>query len=795
MKFTLSWLKQFLDTEYSAQAIADKLTMIGLEVEELIDRAALLDQFEVAEIITTSPHPASQKLQICSVKTASEILQIICGASNARAGIKVVLAKINTVIPTGNFTIKKAKICGIESHGMLCAFEELGLKHDGDGIIELPNHAIIGDKIARYLGIDDIIFHINVTPNRADALGVYGIARDLAAAGLGTLKSLDIPVIKSSYNSDYSLTIENQSLCPLFAIRQIKNIKNQSSPDYLQKLLKNIGIAPVNLPVDVTNYISYSFGQPLHVYNANKIKDGLVVGLVENAASFQGLNEQLYDLPQNSLIITDHSGSVQCLAGILGANHSACDLNSTNILLEAAIFDPVTISQTGRMLNIITDSRYRFERHVDQEFCFKALDIATQMILDICGGEASDLLHVGNPSAQSQHKIKFAPEFLLSKSGIKLDEEQIITILSKLGFTATKSDNYLYFNIPSWRHDINIAEDLVEEILRIYGYDNIPVTQLQTTIKPRIISQDYKRISLIKRILATLGYDEVITWSFTNSKKLEFFSELKDELFLKNPISSELNYMRPSILPNVLNICTNNLNRSLSNLSLFEVGPIFKDTSTRVVNNVCGIRIGTEFPVTPHGNREFDVFDIKADIATILQYCGQDINKCKISSSQLPSYYHPTRSASISLGKELLGYFGQIHPSIAQEFGIKANILAFELFIEAIPVKKSKFGKRNDYEVSQFQPIVRDYSFIVEKDLEVGKLLSLIKNIDKNLIRNVELFDIYTGNNVENTKKSVAISVHIQAQFKTLTSEEIETINNKILKAAQEHLGAILREH
>ena len=794
MKFTLSWLKQFLDTNHSADEISHKLTMIGLEVEELIDKASALADFEVAEIIEAAPHPESKKLQICAVKTPSEILQIICGASNARIGLKVVLAKINTIIPGGSFKIKKAKICGVESQGMLCSFEELGLKKDGDGIIELPHEAVIGDKITSYLGLDDVIFHINITPNRADALGVYGIARDLAAAGFGTLKPLNIPAIKSTYDTHYNIEVKDKALCPLLSAYEIKNIKNQASPAYLQKLLQAIGITPVNAAVDVTNYISYSYGQPMHVYDANKVSGGLVIGLAENICSFNGLNGQEYEAPQSTLLIRDHSEVVQCLAGILGSTHSACELTTTNILLEAAIFNPQIISQTGRVLNIHTDSRYRFERHVDQEFTLTALDIAAHMISEICGGEISNLLQT-TTATEHKNPIKFSREFLLSKSGVDLSNNQIISILENLGFTAQQDIDGLSFKAPSWRYDVSIPEDLVEEILRIHGYENVPITPLEIEIKPRIISQEYKRLSDIKRTLATLGYDEVITWSFTNSKKLASFTELQDDLFLQNPISSELNYMRPSILPNLLQICAHNLNRSLGDFSLFEVGPVFKDAGIKVINNACGIRIGKEFPVTHHGNREFDVFDVKADVAALLRYCGQDIDKCKINSMQVPSYYHPTRSASISLGKELLGYFGQIHPAVAQEFDIKANIFVFELFINSIPAKKSKFGKRTPYEASPFQPVVRDYAIIVAKYLEVGNLLSLIKNIDTNLIKNVELFDIYTGDNIEGHQKSVAISVHIQDNHKTLTSEEIEAINQKILTAAQNNLGAVLRDN
>ncbi len=834
MRFTLSWLKQFLDTNASLEKIAHTLTMTGLEVEDIEDKAQDLASFEVAQILETTAHPDADKLQVCKVQTKLGIAQIVCGAANARAGIKVVLAKVGTLIPNGNFKIKESKIRGVDSFGMMCSYDELLLSKNSDGIIELDENAIIGSSVASYLGADDPVIHINITPNRADALGVYGIARDLAASGIGHLKTLDIPSIKETFDTSYSLAVKDDKACPLFALREIKGIENKESPLWLKNLLENIGIGSISPVVDVTNYISYSFGQPMHAYDASRIDGGLTIDTSTSEIPFVALNGKEYVTKNGDIVIKD-SKDIHCFGGIIGGQNSSCNENTTNILLEAASFSSDYIAKTGRRIMVDTDSRYRFERNVDREFTLKALDLATQLIMDICGGVASKVKAIGT-STLPVRKIDFPLDFLSSKTGINLDANQVSSILEKLGFVCVEEEGSigiipnprlnetnefqgelaqrtlvrehkgdpqnsltylkmgLGITIPSWRYDVSIKEDIVEEIVRIYGYDNIPETILPFVNTSRIIPSDQRRLSDIKRLLASSGYTEVITWSFMDSQKAKYFAPLKDELTLQNPISSDLDYMRPSILPNLLAICRNNLNRSFHDISLFEVGPIFQDTSDRLINSACAIRTGHTASKNSHGDRRaYDVFDIKADMAIILDSIGIDIDKCQIRDN-VPSYYHPTRSGSLCLGKNILAYFGQVHPMIAKKFDIEPDIFAFELNINELPLRPEKYGKRSGYVTSDYQMVTRDYAFIVDQSLPVADLLNFIRGVDKKLIRAVELFDIYSGQKIETGKKSVALSVNIQDDSKTLTESDIAEINKKIIEGIGQKFSAILRD-
>ncbi len=791
MRFTLSWLKQFLDTGASLEQIAHTLTMTGLEVEDIEDKARDLIDFEVAQVLEAAQHPDADKLKVCKVQTKSTIIQIVCGAANARAGIKVVLAKVGTLIPNGNFKIKETKIRGVESCGMMCSYAELGLGKDSDGIIELSDNAIIGDAVASYLGVDDPVIHINITPNRADALGVYGIARDLAASGIGKLKTLDIPSIKESFETSYSLAVKDDKACSLFALREIKGLKNKESPVWLKNLLENIGIGSISALVDVTNYIAYSFGQPMHAYDANRIDSGLTVD-TSTSSVFMALNGKEY-ITQNGDIVIKDSKEIHCVAGIIGGQNSSCSESTTSLLLEAACFNADYIAKTGRRIMVDTDSRYRFERNVDREFTLKALDLATHLIMEICGGTASKIKYIGMPTLPVR-KIDFPLDFLKSKTNISLDAKRISAILKKLGFVCVDEGKSINITIPSWRYDVSIKEDIVEEIVRIYGYDNIPEVLLPFANVSRIIPSEQRRLSDIKRLLASSGYTEVVTWSFMDSQKAQHFTPLKDELTLQNPISSDLDYMRPSILPNLLGICRNNLNRSFRNISLFEVGPIFQDTSERLINSACAIRTGHTASKNSHGDRRaYDVFDIKSDIALIFHSIGLDIDKCQIRDSA-PSYYHPTRSGSICLGKNILAYFGQIHPMILKKFDIEPDILGFELNINELPLRQEKYGKRSEYIASDYQMITRDYAFVVDQSLPVADLLNFIRNIDKKLVRTVELFDVYSGDKIEAGKKSVALSVNIQDDSKTLTEADIAEINKKIIEGVEQKFSATLRD-
>ncbi|WP_395477558.1 phenylalanine--tRNA ligase subunit beta [Rickettsia endosymbiont of Pantilius tunicatus] len=867
MKFTLSWLKQFLDTSASVAEIAKNLTAIGLEVEEVIDKAAYLQKFEVAYIANTKPHTSADKLQLCDVETKSGMLQIVCGASNARAGIKVVLANIGVEIPNGKFKIKESNIRGEKSCGMLCSEEELFLASESEGIIELPKDAVIGEPFTKYHGLDDPVFIINVTPNRGDALGVYGIARDLAAKGIGTLKKLEIPKVESTFTSKIKLNIKDKESCPLFTFREIRNLKNKPSPDWLQRLLKNIGVKPISSLVDVTNYISYSFGQPMHAYDADKIRGEIVVdrheeadviprldrGTQENSKDtvvkprydnreFHALNDKKYLLSETDLVVKDENG-VQALAGIIGGISSSCDSNTTNILLEAACFNAKMVAASGRRLQIDTDSRYRFERNIDRNFTEKALNIATDLILSICDGcEVSEpvidgekepakktldfpadylekitgikltlLLHneankgefVGNtsPRTAAYKEVRedastgLTPKLPLEASYVKgLNIKEIEAILNKLGFATNIKEDVIKIIPPSWRHDINILEDIVEEITRIYGYDKIESIKLPELEQDNSHLRDHKRISSFKRILASKGYDEVVTNSFMNSKDAKLFTELKDELFLLNPISIDDDYMRPTIVPKLLSIVRKNLARSIKDMAFFEVGPNFLNLNTEATY-LTAILTGSYNNKNPHSmGRSYDIFDLKSNLETVFDYAGLSIEKCIVSNQDTPLYYHPTRSVNLALGKNLLGHFGQVHPKILKHYDIKEEVFAFELNITNLPAPKAKFGKRDEFIISDYQANFRDYAFIITHDQPVGEIISYINNFNKKLVKSVILFDIYSGDKLPSGKKSIAIRVGLQADDRTLNEDDLNSFSKDLIASIEQKFQGTLRE-
>lgn len=834
MKFTLSWLKQFLETSASVTEIAESLTDIGLEVEEIIDKAADLQKFAVAYIANTKPHPSADKLKICEVETKSGMLQIVCGATNARAGIKVVLANIGALIPNGKFKIKESNIRGEKSCGMLCSEEELLLASESEGIIELPGDAVIGEPFTKCYGLYDPVFVINVTPNRGDALGVYGIARDLAAKGIGTLKELAIPVVKGTFASKVMLKVVDKEACPLFGFREIRNLKNKPSPDWLQKLLKNIGVKPISSLVDVINYISYSFGQPMHAYDADKIRGDIVVeysmsflrrqeSSISNnekateknndnvildsslrghdigkkrhdTTGFHALNDKKYLLNKSDLVVKDDNG-VQALAGIIGGISSSCDSNTTNILLEAACFNAKMVAASGRRLQIDTDSRYRFERNIDREFTMKALDIAADLILSICdGGEVSELV-VESTAKTVKNSIDFPVNYLEKTTGTKLNLKEIAVILNKLGFTTDIKDEVIKITSPSWRHDINILEDIVEEITRIYGYDkieSIKLPELEQDNNSHL--RDHKRISSFKRILASKGYDEVVTNSFMNSKDAKLFTELKDELFLLNPISIDDDYMRPTIVPNLLAIVRKNLARSIKDMAFFEVGPSFLNLNTEATY-LTAVLIGSYNSKNLHSiGRSYDVFDLKNDLETVFDYAGLSIEKCILLNQTTPLYYHPTRSVNLALGKNVLGHFGQIHPKILKHYDIKEEVFAFELNITNLTTPKAKFGKRDEFIISDYQANFRDYAFIIAHDQPVGEIISYINNLNKKLVKSVILFDIYSGDKLPEGKKSIAIRVGLQADDRTLNEDDLNSFSKVLVANIEKKFQGILRE-
>ena len=829
MKFTLSWLKQFLETSASVTEIAESLTAIGLEVEEIIDKAADLQKFEVAYIVSTKPHPSADKLKICEVETKNDNLQIVCGASNARAGIKVVLANIGVEIPNGKFKIKESNIRGEKSCGMLCSEEELLLASESEGIMELLEDAVVGEPFTKYYGLDDPVFVINVTPNRGDALSVYGIARDLAAKGIGTLKELEIPEVKSTFSSKIKLNIKDKEACPLFTFREIRNLTNKPSPDWLQKLLENIGVKPISSIVDVTNYMSYSFGQPMHAYDADKIGGDVVVecamsfprrreSIIPNnekiteehnnkvildsrlrgndigeGSGFHALNDKKYLLNESDLVVKDDNG-VQALAGIIGGISSSCNSNTTNILLEAAYFNAKMVAASGRQLQIDTDSRYRFERNIDRNFTEKALNIATDLILSICdGGEVSEIV-ISGEKEPAKKTLDFPAGYLEKITGIELNIRVIEAVLNKLGFATDTEKDIIQVTPPSWRHDINILEDVVEEITRIYGYDKIESIKLPELEQDNNRLRDHKRLSSFKRILASKGYDEVVTNSFMNSRDAKLFAKLKDELFLLNPISIDDDYMRPTIVPNLLSIVRKNLARSIKDMAFFEVGPNFLDLNNEATY-LTAILTGSYNNKNPHSiGRSYDIFDLKSDLETIFDYAGLSIEKCIVSNQATPLYYHPTRSVNLALGKNLLGHFGQIHPKILKHYDIKEEVFAFELNITNLPTPKAKFGKRDEFIISDYQANFRDYAFIIAHDQPVGKIISYINNFNKKLVKSVILFDIYSGDKLPSGKKSIAIRVGLQADDRTLNEDDLNSFSKDLIANIEQKFQGTLRE-
>lgn len=798
MKFTLNWLKKFLDTDKTIDEICIALTELGLEVEEVIDRSKELENFIVAEIISIKPHPDAQKLNICEVFDGNNNLQIVCGASNARSGIKVVLAPVGSIIPNGKFAIKASEIRGVKSNGMLCSEEELLVGSNSSGIIEMNTSANVGDCFIPYYGLDDPIIEIAVTPNRGDCLSVYGIARDLAAKDIGILKNLVNEDIKPLFTSSYQALITSDD-CNLLTLREIRGVKNCESPEWLKHLLGKIGSEPISALVDITNYINLSFGQPLHVYDADKIfTKSIYAGYLPVKNDFSALNDKNYSIDINNLTIND-GDKVLSLAGVIGGKDTKCEDYTQNILLEAAVFSPDAVTKSGREHNIITESRSRFERGIAPNKTIYYSNLAVNMILAICGGEVSELILAGSETIK-QKNIEFNISDFKKLIGFELSKEEFKIILIKLGFVILSEDNgFFNVQVPSWRNDIAIKEDIIEEIIRIYGYNNIEMQPLPNNnvkdfvIKP-IFSAIQRKKTLLSRFAASLGYNEVINWSFISSQKAQLFAEINNSLMLINPITQENDYLRPSIIPSLLNIVENNCKRSSYNASIFEAGPIFNGTKTGdEIYSVSGLKSGYIQEKSPGLEpRMYNFYDVKGDVELMIRAAGFDSSKCQIEQTA-PKYYHPNRSASLRVGKTIIAYFGQIHPSIANAYDLKFEAYIFELFPDNIPLPRAKLSKKSKLILSPFQAVSRDFAFIADVNLNIGEVLSFVKSIEPKIIRAVSLFDVYQGEHISEGKKSFAFNVTMQSDEKTLTDEEIEDFSNNIISFAEQKFTIKLR--
>ncbi|WP_321397251.1 phenylalanine--tRNA ligase subunit beta [Emcibacter sp.] len=796
MKFTLSWLKDYLDTDADLDTITEKLTAIGLEIEEVENPADTLKPFVIAEVLEAVQHPDADKLRVCKVNTGTEVLQVVCGAPNARTGLKGAFAPSGAVIPTNGMKLKPTKIRGVESNGMLCSERELGLGEDHDGIIDLPSDAPVGTPFADYAGLNDPVIEIAITPNRQDALGVYGIARDLAAAGLGSLKEPSFEKVTGKGESPVKVVIETTEQCPVFAGRYIKGVKNGPSPDWLQKRLKSIGLRPISTLVDITNYITYDMARPLHVYDADRLQGDIVVRQTKDGETLSALNDNEYTLQAGACAITDNSGVIG-LGGIIGGTSTGCEEDTVNVFLECAWFDPIAIAMAGRKLGIDSDARYRFERGVDPESVLPGIEQATRMIIDLCGGEASDIFLAGKVPDITK-TVQVRPERIRSLGGVDVSEGEIIDILGRLGFGVEKKNGVLKVTTPSWRCDIDGEADFVEEVLRIHGFEHIPSIPLPNSSREieTGLSPLQKRVRLAKRTAAELGLKEAVTWSFLPSDQVSLFAELKPELVLDNPISSDLDAMRPNLLPNLITAASRNIDRGFKNVALFEAGSQFaSDTPDGQSLVLAGIRRGQTGPRHwKQAPEDVSVFQAKADAEAILRNAGAKIDNAQVVA-EAPGWYHPGRSGVIRLGpKNILAYFGEVHPKVLKALDVKGPLVAFEIMLENIPLPKGKGGNsRGPLKASDYQAVERDFAFVVDQNVAAADIVRAARSAEKKLIDDVSIFDVYQGQGVAEGWKSVAVSIRLQPDDRTLTDDEIDQIASKVIDAVRKATGGSLR--
>ena len=804
MKFTLSWLKDHFDTVATLDQIVEKLTMIGLEVERVEDKAKEFEAFKVAQIITAEQHPNADRLRVCTVDNGTGTpLQIVCGAPNARAGLKTVLGLPGTYIPAKDITLAVGKIRGVESQGMMISGAEIGFSTDSDGIIELPADAPIGKPFAEVLGLNEPVIEINLTPNRSDCTSVNGIARDLGATMLGDYKENAPKRVAGTFPCPVNVTLDfgaTHPLCPAFGLRLVRGVKNGPSPDWLQKRLTAIGLRPINALVDITNYITFDRGRPLHVFDAKKVKGHLTVRRAVNGETVLALDGKTYTLDAAMCVIADEKG-VESLAGIMGGEESGCDENTTDVLIESALWDEFNIAQTGRKLGINTDARYRFERGVDPNFMIPGLELATQMVIDFCGGEPSEIVVAGDP-APKEAVIDYPVSELPRLAGIKLSQAEIRRTLERLGFFVAGQGDRLKIAVPSWRPDVHARADIVEELVRIVGVDSIPSTPFPSSDNARkaVLTPIQVRTRKAKRALAARGLTEAVTWSFISKREAELFGGGRPELALANPIAAELSDMRPSLLAGLITSAQRNADRGTADVALFEVGQIFKgDQPDDQFTAASGVRralaktsgIGRHWSATP---QPVDVFDAKADAFAVLAAAGAPMQALQVVPGG-PAWFHPGRSGTIQIGPQnIIGHFGEVHPRLLAALKADGPLVGFEVILENIPAAKARPTRAKPLlELSPFQPVDRDFAFVVDSKVKAADITRAAQNVDKKLIVGVTVFDVYEGTGIEPGKKSVAITVTMQPRDKTMTDQEIDALGAKIVAEVGKRTGGVLR--
>ncbi|QNQ61540.1 phenylalanine--tRNA ligase subunit beta [Brucella sp. 6810] len=803
MKFTLSWLKDHLETDATLDEIVEKLTDIGLEVESVDDRAAFR-AFTIARVLTATRHPDADKLQVLSVDTGDgKPVQVVCGAPNARAGLVGVLGRPGDYVPGLDVTLSVGKIRGVESFGMMCSERELELSDEHNGIIDLAENAPVGTSFAAYMGLDDPIIEIGLTPNRADCTGIRGIARDLAAAGLGTLKNTLPDAVKGEGETPVKVILDQDAgnpFCTGFALRMVKGVKNGPSPKWMQQRLKAIGLRPINALVDITNYVTFDQGRPLHVFDAAKVKGNLTVRAARDGETILALDQREYKLNAGMYVIADENGP-ESIAGIMGGEHSGCDENTVDVLIESALWDPRMIARTGRELGIVTDARYRFERGVDPEMMVPGAEIATKLVLELCGGQPTVLDVVGY-KPHTARVIDFPVTEVKRLTGLDVSYEDAFDILKRLGFGVEGDGKTIRATVPSWRGDVEGKADLVEEVMRIHGINRIDPQPLSShgAVNGRILTTLQIRTRHARRMLASRGMMEAVTYSFISEAQAKAFGGGKPELKLANPIAADMSDMRPSLLPGLLAAAQRNADRGFGDIALFEVSGIYEgDTPDKQRRVAGGVRRGT---AKVEGAGRFwagnaapvGVFDAKADALAALEAAGAPVDRIQIEAGG-PEWLHPGRSGMLKLGpKVVLGTFGEFHPDTLEALDVSGALCGFEVYLDAIPEPKAKSTRTKPaLSLSQFQSLKRDYAFVVDAAVEAGNVVKAVSSADKKLIVGVQVFDIFTGASLGEGKKSIAVEVLLQPQDRTLTDEDLEALSKQIVASVAKQTGGVLR--
>ena len=801
MKITFDWLKNHLDTKLSEDKLLDQLTNVGLEVESVENLYEGLDLFKVAKIMKTEKHPNADRLKVCDVDVGQkELKKVVCGAPNAREGLITIYAPPGAVVPKSKVKLVVAKIRDVTSYGMLCSESELNLSDESDGIIELSSKKYeksIGKSY--FSNSNSNLIDLSITPNRPDCLGVRGIARDLAASGFGKLKNLKEKKIKSNTKQTLKVKInkEKNQACSSFGSCLITNVKNTESPKWLRDKLVSIGQKPISAIVDITNYVMLDINRPLHAYDADKIEKGIVVRNSKLGEEFVALDNKSYKLEDGMCVISDDKG-VLGLGGIIGGIRSGTEFDTKNILLESAYFEPRSIRSTSKKLNLDTDAKFRFERGIDPLSIEDGLNKAALLIKEICGGKISKI-DIQRIETNKIKIIKFDPNLFKRITGFNISTKEMLTILENLGFKIKKEKNYLKLTIPTWRPDILQEIDIVEELVRITGYDKIKIVDPIKERTKSTLTQSQKLFHFLQRAIASKGYLEAITWSFTDSNYNDYFKDKNKEIKIVNPISSELGVLRNSIFSNLIMYMNKNLDRGFKDLSIFEIGPVFTGSNPGEQNTVvCGLSAGKKSRLSwIEKERNVDLFDVKRDVVQTLVEAGYNADKFFIDS-ETPNYYHPGKSGRLFLNRgkdQVAAYFGEIHPNILKKIDIKTeSLVGFEIFLDNLKLpKKTLNDQKTKFEVSDYQKSERDFAFIVAKEVKAQDLINAVSSVDQKLISNIKVFDVYEGENIPENQKSIAISVTIQSTEKTLNDNDLENINNLIIKTVESKTGAKIR--